>query len=202
MRRPLAGSPLAPFAGWLAAWGAASLAAMCLLVAGVTLGLGFGLADTTLGGIDTAAFVDSGDFWPSVWMLIIQAAAFLAGGYVAARMARRLGTLHAVAAWAIAMVASGADAIAAQVHDEAQVLAGLALPTWANNGFDASFGTAIAYAILAVGSLAGAILGGMLGDAANRMDVARARHAQGLVPVDREAQTRRAGARPGARSGV
>lgn len=186
MRRPAAGSPFAPFAGWLTAWGAASLAAMCVLAGGATLGLGFGIGDSTVSNIDAGEFANSVDFWPSVWMLIIQAAAFVAGGYVAARMARRLGTLHAVAAWAIAMIATGADAIVAQVRDAVPVLAGLGLPTWANNGLDASFGTGLAYAILAVGGLVGAIVGGMLGDAANRMDVTRVRHTEDRDLGDRD----------------
>jgi hypothetical protein len=175
LRRPTAGSMLSPIGGWLTAWGGAALAAQCLTAAGVTLGLGFGIANGTLSEIDPSRSVSSGSFLPSVWMLIIQAGAFLAGGYVAARMARRLGTLHAVAAWVVAMLACGADAIVATIRDQPQVIGALGLPTWVNNGLEASAGTIIAYAILAVGGLFGAILGGMLADAANRADLVRAR---------------------------
>jgi hypothetical protein len=175
LRRPAAGSMLSPIGGWLAAWGGAALAVQCLVAAGVTLGIGFGIANGTLSDIDPARDVSSGSFWPSVWMLVIQAGAFLAGGYVAGRMARRLGTMHAVAAWAIAMLATGADAIVAAIRDQPQVIGALGLPTWVNNGLETSAGTIVAYAILAVGGLFGAILGGMLADAANRADLVRTR---------------------------
>lgn len=174
LRRPAAGSMLSPIGGWLTAWGGAALAAQCLLAAGVTLGVGFGIANGSLTDIDPARDVSSGSFWPSIWMLIVQAGAFLAGGYVAGRMARRLGTLHAVAAWAVAMIATGADAIVAAVRDHHQVIGALGLPTWVNNGLETSAGTVVAYAILAIGGLFGAIVGGTLADLANRADLVRA----------------------------
>lgn len=169
--RPPAGSALSPLAGWLTAWGAASLAAACLAAAGVALGLGFGIADASVTGIDPGAAVRSPDFWPSIWMLVVQAGAFVVGGYVAGRMARRRGVSHAVAAWILAMLATGADAIIAAGRGGPQVIQHLGLPTWVHNGIAPSFGAGLAFALLALGSLIGAVVGGALAQAANRLDL-------------------------------
>ena len=111
---------------------------------------------------------DSANFWPSIWLLVVQAGAFLLGGYAAARLARHRGTTHALLAWVLAMAASGADAIVAWIRDEPQVIQALTLPTWVNNGLEAEVGTAIALAIFALVSLVAVLIGGALGQSANR----------------------------------
>jgi hypothetical protein len=154
-------APLAPFGGWLAAWGAAALAASCLVQANVDLGLGLGIADADVAGLNDG-------FRAGLWLLIIQAGAFIVGGYVAARMARNRGTLHAVLAWLIAMLATGADALVQYVRDGGRsVLADLRIPYWIENGYPGGWDTAVALGIFALAALAGALIGGGLGSAAN-----------------------------------
>jgi hypothetical protein len=155
------GSLLAPVAGWLTAWGAVMLAAGCLRAAGVDFGLGIGIATGAPGVEDR--------FWPGLWVLVMQASAFALGGYVAARMARTRAVAHALGAWALAMVATGADAIEGWVHDPpAGVLAGLDLPHWLDTGLSGDWEAGIALVSIALAGLAGALVGGGVGAAANR----------------------------------
>lgn len=155
-------TPLAPVAGWLTAWGAAVLAMGCLDAAGVDTGLGLGVAGGAPGVED--------DLWPGVWVLVVQAAAFALGGYAAARMARNRAVSHAVIAWLLAMLATGGDAIDGLVRDPAAgVLAGLDLPHWLDTGLSGDWEAAIALTAIALAGLAGALIGGSVGAAANRM---------------------------------
>jgi hypothetical protein len=155
------GSILAPVAGWLTAWGAVVLAAGCLRAADVDLGLGIGIASGAPGVEDR--------FWPGLWVLVMQATAFALGGYVAARMARTRAIAHALGAWALAMVATGADAIEAWLRDPpAGVLAGLDLPHWLDTGLSGDWEAGIALVAIALAGLAGALVGGGVGAAANR----------------------------------
>lgn len=154
-------SLLAPIAGWLAAWGAAAVASSALIEAGVALGFGFGIAD---GSVD----LDTG-FWAGLWTLVVQAGAFLFGGYVAGRMARVRGTAHAVAAWIVAMLATTADAIVVATRDGgSSVLAPLHIPQWADLDYDRV--VIIPLVIFALGSLIAALIGGLLASGANRID--------------------------------
>jgi hypothetical protein len=160
MRVPGA-SPLAPVAGWLTAWGVAVLAAGCLRGAGVDFGLGIGIATGDPGVEDR--------FWPGLWVLLMQAGGFLLGGYVAARMARNRALAHAFGAWVVAMAATGADAIEAWIRDPpAGVLAGLDLPHWLDTGLVGDWEASIALVAIALAGLAGALVGGAVGAAANR----------------------------------
>ncbi len=155
------GSLLAPVAGWLTAWGAVMLTAGCLRAAGVDFGLGIGIATGAPGVEDR--------FFPGLWVLVMQAGAFALGGYVAARMARTRAVAHALAAWVLAMVATGADAIEAWVRDPpAGVLAGLDLPHWLDTGLSGDWEAGIALVCIALTALAGALVGGGIGAAANR----------------------------------
>jgi hypothetical protein len=106
--------------------------------ANVDLGLGLGIADADVAGLNDG-------FRAGLWLLIIQAGAFIVGGYVAARMARNRGTLHAVLAWLIAMLATGADALVQYVRDGGRsVLADLRIPYWIENGYPGGWDTAVA----------------------------------------------------------
>jgi hypothetical protein len=165
--RAAAFMPMAAVGGWLAAWGAAALAASCLVTAGVSLGLGLGLAD--------GQGIVEDRFWPGFWMVVIQAGAFLVGGYVAARMARRNAMLHAGLAWVVAMLATGADAVATTVRDSGGSVVGrIGLPHWTDTGLERSAGLVGALAIFALAGLLGALIGGALGAAAERTAARRA----------------------------
>jgi hypothetical protein len=164
--RPL--SPTAPFLGWLTAWGAAALAVACLREAGVSLGFGLGIATGDPGVEDR--------FLPGIWMLIVQAGAFLLGGYAAARIARSHALLHAGLAWVVAMAATGADAIVIALRDGGDsVVQSLGLPHWAHVGLSGTWEEALALAIFALGALAGALLGGSVALAADRRETVRTR---------------------------
>lgn len=158
-------SVIAPIGGWLAAWGAAAVAIAALEEAGVGIGFGFGIAG---GSID----VNSG-FWAGLWTLVVQAGAFLFGGYVAGRMARTRAIGHAVLAWFIAMAATAADAIVvAAGSDRSSVLAPLRLPQWA--GLDYERTVVVPLIIFAAGALVAAIVGGSLAAGANRLETTNA----------------------------
>jgi hypothetical protein len=154
-------SPLAPVVGWLTAWGAAVVAVACLREAGVGLGLGLGVATGEAGVEDR--------FLPGLWVMAVQAGAFVAGGYAAARLARAQALLHAGLAWALAMLATGVDAIVIAVRDGGDsILQRLGLPHWVHTGLTGAWEEALALACLALVGLAGALVGGSLGAAANR----------------------------------
>ena len=154
-------SAIAPIGGWLAAWGAATLATAAVIEGGVGIGFGFGIAD---GSVD----LDTG-FWAGLWTLIIQVGAFVIGGYVAGRMARVRAVAHAMLAWFVAMAATAADAVVVAARDGgSSVLAPLRLPQWA--GLDYENSVAIPLVVFALGALIGAILGGCLASTANRLE--------------------------------
>jgi hypothetical protein len=155
---PLA--PDAPVLGWLAAWGAAALAVACLREAGVDLGLGLGIATGDPGVEDR--------FFPGLWLALVQAGAFLIGGYAAARIARANGLLHAGLVWCIAMLATGVDAIVIALRDGGEsVLQALGIPHWVHTGLSGTWEEVLALAVFALASLAGALTGGALAAPAN-----------------------------------
>jgi hypothetical protein len=162
MRVPHFFSPTAPLGGWLAAWGAAALAAACLEAAGVDLGLGLGIANAQQLGVEDG-------FGSGLAVLIVQGGAFIFGGYVAARMARSWGLLHAGVAWVLAMLATGADAIIQGLRGEPSVVTRIpGIPYWIDTGLGGNGRLAVALAIFALAGLAGALIGGALGTIANR----------------------------------
>lgn len=156
-------SPLAAVIGWIAAWGAIAIAAASLQRAGVPLGFNLGIADGGTG--DTGVLA-------GIWLLIVSAGAFLIGGYAAARMARAKGTTHAALAWVIAMAATGVDAIIeatrAGTTGVVRLLPGV--PFWADTGLTGQVELGLVLGIFAVASLIGALIGGALGQIANRVD--------------------------------
>ncbi len=152
-------APLAPVVGWMAAWGVAVIAVSCLAVAGVDLGMGLGIVDGAYG-------VDG--LMPGVYLAIVQAGAFLVGGYAAARHSRAHGLLYAALAWGLAMLATGADTFVADSRNGESVLEPLFIPFWIDNGMTGSVDTGLALGAFALAGLAGALIGGALGTLANR----------------------------------
>jgi hypothetical protein len=174
-------SPIAPIIGWIAAWGAITIISGILIEAGIDLGLGFGIAD---GSIDMNA-----GFWAGLWTLAVQAAAFVIGGYAAGRMARVRATAHAVSAWIVAMLATAADALVVAGRDSGQsILTPLHIPDWYGRDYDNS--VVIPLALFAVGSLVGAVIGGMMAAGANHREVR-----DGIEAGDLDRVTHRPGTR-------
>ena len=151
--------PLAPIVGWMCAWGVAAVAASCLLVAGLDLGMGLGIVDGAFG-------VDG--LMPGVYLAATQLGGFLLGGYAAARFARGRGLLYAGLAWVLAMIATGADTFLADSRNGESVLEPLWIPFWIDNGMSGDVDTGLVLGIFAIAGLAGALIGGALGTAANK----------------------------------
>lgn len=156
-------SPLAPLIGWITAWGAIAIATASLERAGVPTGFNLGIADGGTG---------DGGVWAGVWLLIVSGGAFLVGGYAAARMARAHGTTHAALAWVVAMAATGVDAIieAARSGTTGVVRLLPGVPYWADTGLTGQAEMGLVLGIFAIASLIGALVGGALGQMANRVD--------------------------------
>ena len=167
-RRPVLRVPrfslLATILGWLAAWGAIAVATAILQRTDVPTGLNFGIAEGGPG--------DDG-FWPGVWLAVVVAGGFLLGGYTAARLARSRGTRHAVVMWIIAMAATLADALVEWGRDGEQGVIRLipGVPFWGETGLEGSDGEIVlVLGILAAAALAGALIGGALGQGVNKVE--------------------------------
>jgi hypothetical protein len=156
-------SPLAPLLGWVVAWGAIAISAASLERLGIPYGFNLGIADGGPG--------DDG-IWAGTWALVTSGAAFLVGGYAAARMARAHGVRHALFVWIIAMVASVVDAVIEASGNGTdgviQLIPGV--PFWNGTGLSSSAEAVLIMMIFAGVSLVGALTGGLIGQTANRLD--------------------------------
>jgi hypothetical protein len=152
------------FFGWLTATG--TLVLLGAVVAVVALLLGYS-ADA-----GATRFTDAGGWEPgtAAWVgaviaLVILFVSYLAGGYVAGRMARFNGARQGVAVWVWAVLASLAVTIAGILigdqSDVGQVLD--AVPQTTISLDEITAGSVIAVLLTAIVALAGAILGGIAG---------------------------------------
>jgi MFS family permease len=159
----------AAFFGWLSANGFAVILVALLSAAGVALGLANGL-DTADEAADQAAQQpDALGIGGAIALLAVLFVAYLAGGYVAGRMARFDGARQGVATWLIGLLVvlllAAAGAILGAQYN---VLQNLNLPRIpVDEGAATTAGIVTLVAILAV-TLLGAVLGGKLGDRYHR----------------------------------
>jgi hypothetical protein len=151
----------AAFFGWLAATGMAVLLTALVAGAGTALGLGRNVNTTapTAGDVRTVGIVGG------IVLLVIVFIAYLCGGYVAGRMARFSGVRQGVAVWlwavVIAIIVAILSAVAGARFDVLANLNGFPrIPI--NEGTLTTAGVVTAIA-LALASLIGAILGGLIG---------------------------------------
>ena len=143
-------------AGVLVAYGAFALLAALVGAVAVAIGL-----DTELASNDWATFGRGS----AVTVTVLAFVAYLFGGYVAGRMARRAGLVNGLAVFALAvLLVVGVGAIAASQADTEAIqanLRGLGVPItateWARIGTVAGIGTL-------VGMLVGAGIGGVVGE--------------------------------------
>jgi hypothetical protein len=152
------------FFGWLTATGTLALLSTVSAIVAVLLGY-----DADAGG---ARFTDPGGWEPGtvawVWAivgLVVLFVSYLAGGYVAGRMARFNGARQGLAVWLWAVLASLAVTIAAVVIDT-QSDVGRILDVVPQTTFsldDVTAGTVVAALLTAAATLIGAIVGGSLG---------------------------------------
>jgi hypothetical protein len=155
----------AAFFGWLSANGLAVILVALVSATGVALGLA--------NGVDTAGEVadqaDSVGLGGAIAVLVILFLAYLAGGYVAGRMARFDGARQGMATWLIGLIvvlllAAAGAVLGAQYN----VLQDLNLPRIpVNEGTATTTGIITLVAILVV-TLLGAVLGGKIDERYHR----------------------------------
>jgi hypothetical protein len=155
----------AAFFGWLSANGLAVILIALLSAGGVVLGL----AQNVDSADDAAAQASSVGIAGAVAVLVVLFLAYLAGGYVAGRMARFDGIRQGVAVWLIGLLVVVLLAVAGVVLGaEYNVLQQLNLPRIpVDEGVATTAGIITLVAILLV-TLLGAVLGGKLGDRYHR----------------------------------
>ena len=151
----------AAFFGWLSANGLAVVLVALLSAAGV----GLSLAQ----GVDSVADVpaDTGDVLGvagGVALLVVLFLAYLAGGYVAGRMARFDGARQGLAVWLIGLLVVVLLAVAGvALGAEFNVLQQLDLPRIPIDEGTATTTAVVTLAAVLVATLVGALLGGTLG---------------------------------------
>jgi hypothetical protein len=155
----------AAFFGWLSANGLAVLLVALLSAAGVAIGLTQGVPSTgeAVQEADTIGIVGG------IVLLVILFLAYLAGGYVAGRMARFDGARQGIAVWIIGLLVVIALAVLGLVFgSEYNVLQQLNLPRIPIDEGAATTGGIIALVAILLVTLAGAVLGGKMGDKYHR----------------------------------
>jgi hypothetical protein len=155
----------AAFFGWLSANGLAVLLIALLSAAGVALGLANGV-NTANEAANQAKSLGLGG---GIAVLVVLFLAYLAGGYVAGRMARFDGARQGVAVWLIGLIVVIVLAVAGAILGaKYNVLQQLNLPRIpVDEGTATTAGIITLVAILLV-TLLGAVLGGKLGDRYHR----------------------------------
>ena len=155
----------AAFFGWLSANGLAVLLVALLSAAGVAIGLTQGVPSTE----EAAQEADTIGVVGGIVLLVILFLAYLAGGYVAGRMARFDGTRQGVAVWVIGLlVVIALAALGLLFGAQYNVLQQLNLPRIPIDEGTATTGGIIALAAVLLVTLLGAVLGGKIGDRYHR----------------------------------
>ena len=155
----------AAFFGWLCANGLAVLLIALISAGGLAIGLTEGIDNAD----DAADQADTIGIAGGVVMLVVLFLAYLAGGYVAGRMARFDGARQGIAVWIIGLLVVLALAVAGLVFgSEYNVLQRLDLPRIPIDEGTATTGGIIALVAVLLVTLLGAILGGKLGDRFHR----------------------------------
>jgi hypothetical protein len=153
----------AAFFGWLSANGLAVILLAILSAAGVAFGL------TQVSSVDQAADAatqqaDTIGIAGGIALLVVLFLAYLAGGYVAGRMARFDGIRQGIAVWVIGLLIIIALAVlGAVLGAQYNVLSQLNLPSIPVSGDALTTGGIIAGVAALLITLVGAILGGKLG---------------------------------------
>jgi MFS family permease len=155
----------AAFFGWLSANGLAVILIAMLSAGGVALGLAQNV-DTANEAANKASEIGIGG---GIAVLVVLFLAYLAGGYVAGRMARFDGVRQGLAVWLVGLIIVIVLAAAGAVlGSKYNVLQDLNLPRIpVDEGTATTAGIITLVAILLV-TLLGAILGGKLGDRFHR----------------------------------
>jgi hypothetical protein len=155
----------AAFFGWLSANGLAALLVALLSAAGIAIGLTQGIPTTD----EAAQEAETIGVVGGVVLLGILFLAYLAGGYVAGRMARFDGVRQGIAVWVIGLLVVLVLAVAGVLFGaQYNVLQQLKLPRIPIDEGTATTGGIIALVAVLLVTLLGAVLGGTLGDRYHR----------------------------------
>ncbi|MGK5173634.1 hypothetical protein [Geodermatophilus sp. CPCC 205761] len=148
----------AAFFGWLSANGLAVLLVAMLSAAGVALGLTQGLPDSGDVAAETIGLAGA------IALLVVLFLAYLAGGYVAGRMARFNGVRQGLAVWLVGLlVVVVLSAAGYLLGREYNVLESLNLPRIPIDEGTATTAGIITLLAMVGATLLGALLGGRLG---------------------------------------
>ncbi len=155
----------AAFFGWLSANGLAVLLVALLSAAGVAIGLTQGVPSTDQATQEAITIGIVG----GIVLLVVLFLAYLAGGYVAGRMARFDGARQGMATWLIGLIVvlllAAAGAILGAQYNVLQQLNLPRIPI--DEGTATTAGIITLVAILLI-TLIGAVIGGKLGDRYHR----------------------------------
>ena len=155
----------AAFFGWLSANGLAVLLIALISAAGVAIGLTQGVPSAGEATANASGIGIGG----GIALLVVLFLAYLAGGYVAGRMARFDGVRQGIAVWVIGLLAVILLAVLGLVFgSEFNVLAQLNLPRIPIDEGTATTAGIIALVAVLLVTLLGAVLGGKLGDRFHR----------------------------------
>jgi hypothetical protein len=153
----------AAFFGWLVAVGLGALLVGLVAAMGAAVGL------TDVSGTDTAGNVTEIGIGGTLVLLAMLAIAYYGGGYVAGRMSRFDGARQGLGAWLIGLIITVVLAIAgALLGAEYNVLERLDLPALPVGESKLASGGALALALIVLGTLAAALVGGLAGERYHR----------------------------------
>ncbi len=157
----------AVFFGWLCATGVSALLVAIVAATGTAIGL----TESTVGevvddAVGNAAAVSLGG---AIALVLVLAVSYLAGGYVAARMARFSGRSQGFAVWVVGLVVTLLVALGGVVLGSAyDVLARLDLPRIPVEEDTVTTGGVLTLLAILIVTLLAAVLGGVLGDRYHR----------------------------------
>lgn len=155
----------ATFFGWLAATGAIVLL-MALLAA---IGAAIGVSETDLGQVadEAAQNADTIGVVSAILLGVVIFIAYFGGGYVAGRMARFSGAIQGLGVWLwallFAIVLAITAAVAGPALDDVNLQGVNAFPRIPITEGELATGSVITAVLIALLSLAGAVLGGITG---------------------------------------
>ena len=147
------------FFGWLVAVGMAAILLGLLSAAGAAFGLGEVSESEASNNAETIGIVGA------VLLIIVLMAAYYFGGYVSGRMSRFDGARQGLGVWAIGLTVTVVLAVAGALFGaEYNVLERLNLPRIPVEEGTLTAGAAIALAIVVIGTLVAALVGGKSGE--------------------------------------
>jgi hypothetical protein len=153
----------AAFFGWLVAVGLGVLLVGLLAAAGAAVGI------TQLSDAQATGNAEEIGVGGAIALLVALAIAYFCGGYVAGRMSRFDGARQGFGSWLIGLIVTIALAVAGVVlGSEYNILEQLNLPALPVGDSELASGGAIALAVVVVGTLLAAIVGGKAGERYHR----------------------------------